>query len=238
MHVSNEDTAPWLDKAMLLLPECRTFYAESPLDELRAWTPEPPIDFDLKEELGAREYKRYRSLILTSMSLDIERFRYANPFWITALMSMKVLGAQGPGMDELLWSQAEDLGLTTRGVESAAAHRAIFQQLNPQDQVTLLRKSASNLTKFRKLHRTISHLYKLGDLHALYRHSYKSLGKQRDLMIRHRNPVMLDKIMMIMVDDQPALISVGVAHLGGYHGVLRSLVSRGVRCEPILQSTH
>lgn len=233
MHVSNQDTAHWLELAREVLHECTHFYAESPLDELSQWTPEPPADFDLQEELGSREYSRYREILQKSMGIDMAMYRYMNPFWITALMSMKVLGARGRGMDELLWEQAQGLGLITGGVESARAHRTIYDQLSPQDQVKHLRESASNISKFRKLHLKISMLYREGDLHGLYRRSYQSLGRQRDLMIRERNPAMLDKVLSIMITDMRALISVGVAHLGGFHGLIRGLKVQGVSCEPI-----
>jgi uncharacterized protein YbaP (TraB family) len=234
---------PAVDRA---LDEVDAFFAELPLDQafgpgmLRrlALPDRKTLDEVLPEDVyGAVERAFQKAGIPFSMMRRLKIWTVAVQLQlIDHLQSF----ASGKALDQLLYDRAKDDLLDVAGIEDVEEQLEVFDGLDQEQQVEMLRKALhareeARLEKRDPLEELIE-LYLEGDVEKLATQGMDEMDgelgeKLADRLIHARNRRMAERIHAHLEDkaDEPAFFAVGAAHFGGPTGILAHLRSRGHR---------
>jgi uncharacterized protein YbaP (TraB family) len=155
-----------------------------------------------------------------------------HPFIVwSALMKSNLQTDHDASPDEILWQTAVNSGKKIAGMESFSGQIDIVRRIPLQSHVTnLVRYLKYNQRAQRQTDKMLQ-LYAAGKIQELGRISRKSLHELRYILSDQRNIHMANRFEQLS-SGQSLFSAVGVAHLGGYHGMLRLLKSKGMRVEP------
>ena len=144
--------------------------------------------------------------------------------------------------DNLLMTQAEDLGLPVIGIETTAEHFAVMDDLSQDEQLTMLRAVLKRTPedKARDFER-LMRVYLQGDAEKLAALNSQITGgmlparlweKMRVKLLDERNVVMLNR-MVTEAKTKALFVAVGASHLAGHTGLIATLKQAGYQLSAV-----
>jgi uncharacterized protein YbaP (TraB family) len=215
---------PAVDRA---LDEVDAFFAELPLDQAFG----PGMLYGAVERAFQKAgipFSMMRRLKIWTVAVQLQLIDHLQSF------------ASGKALDQLLYDRAKDDLLDVAGIEDVEEQLEVFDGLDQEQQVEMLRKALhareeARLEKRDPLEELIE-LYLEGDVEKLATQGMDEMDgelgeKLADRLIHARNRRMAERIHAHLEDkaDEPAFFAVGAAHFGGPTGILAHLRSRGHR---------
>jgi len=242
MHVNSEEAYTPVTMAKLYMEQCANYAGEMDLND-------PELDHigevfinddekRLVDFIGEKKYNKYKKIVSKAYKINLDQINHYRPMVISNMISESILTkSYDLALDHFLWQYAQSLGLTMKGLESAADQFMIMKKIPIDIQLKSLSSCTKDVFKFRKQVLRLSELYKHGELTKLYKTSKKSMGKLRKLMIYDRNEYMTNKLIQIS-EDGATFCAVGAAHLSGGKGMLRKLKLAGFKVTPIISNSN
>ena len=182
--------------------------------------------------LSASMFKRVVA-ILGAYHLEQETVNRLKPW--AAFVTMSYPADLRPILDLQLLNTAKEKGLDTRGLETLEEEGEIFNRMELQDQLTLLKDASCYHDRFLKDFEVMKSLYLKRDLKGLFLYSqrysfddnsvYDSLTGR---LLTRRNRTMTDRMQPILREGG-AFIAIGALHLTGNDGVLDLLNKKNYR---------
>lgn len=242
MHVKDYRAFIFQDIVTHYIDECKIFATEFDLRERGqlqdATVTQLPDDQSLLSLLGERKYNRLNKMIKKSFGLDLNVFITTIPIFVINYLTEKVLvSTNSIPLDTFLWQYAENTHRDLRGVETLEEQLITLHKIPLAYQLKSLSEIGKNPKKFRKQINKLIAMYVNNDLLGLYKKSKKSLGKQRSLLLYDRNEIMSERI-QLLINEKPAFVAIGAAHLSGKRGVLRLLKKAGIIIKPVFLDLH
>ncbi|MCC6723858.1 MAG: TraB/GumN family protein, partial [Saprospiraceae bacterium] len=227
MHVRDRRAFKLLEAVHEKIGECEAFAAEFHLDEqfgaADANAMQMPHGQPLSSLFAPNKYKRYRNVLLKSTGLDMANFETALPFVVLNLATEQLLSRDMPDpLDQHLWNHAKQSGKALHGIETFREQMSVLAQIPLETQVKMLAGLCANIGKFRHYLRRLAEHYEASELQLLYKMVKRNTKDMRQLMLYRRNQVMTERISSL-IQQQPAFVAIGAAHLSGGKGVLRGL---------------
>lgn len=234
---------PAVDRA---LDEVDAFFAELPLDQafgpgmLRrlALPDRKTLDEVLPEDVyGAVERAFQKAGIPFSMMRRLKVWTVAVQLQLIDHMQAF---ASGKALDQQLYDRAKDDLLDVAGIEDVEEQLEVFDGLDEEQQIEMLRKALQAREEARLQERDpleeLIELYLEGDVEKLATQGMDEMDgelgeKLADRLIHARNRRMAERIHAHLEEkgDVPAFFAVGAAHFGGPTGILAQLRARGHR---------
>lgn len=188
----------------------------------------------LKDVIDAPFYERVAT-ILAERGVPEPVLRRMKPWSVAVSLSLPV-GDNTAFLDLRLYNRAEELGLPVVGLETIDEQLGLFDRLDTERQVALLRQTVEQLDELPRMMAEMTDAYRRGDLAYLERVSIEQqAGYDPELlewftqtMIERRNGKMLERLGRILTDGR-SLIAVGALHLPGPTGLLSGLEAGGYR---------
>jgi uncharacterized protein YbaP (TraB family) len=156
--------------------------------------------------------------------------------WALAYMLSVPQQQGGEVLDMKLYTDAVRQGKVACGLETAAEHGKVFDNLSMEEQVAALRQTVQNMDVTEHLFQQLHGAYLARDLAALVRVSSATpwaddpslAAKLVRSLIIDRNQVMVTRMAPYLKSGN-AFFAVGALHLTGEKGILRLLEERGYR---------
>ncbi len=238
MHVKSAVAFRRIDLIKDLIKSCDAFAAELPIDEVnlhpefaRVFLATPANQ--LKSNLSTIRYEKLRSQILRAVNIDIEPIQHIRPMIISNMIDEAMMppGFAQHALDETLWRYAKELSKPTFGLEKVENQINVLQKVEPQQELRAFLGTVKNISRHRTHIKKILNWYETQQIQLLYKSSYKSLGAWRQLLLKNRNQIMVDEL-VLKTQTQSVFAAVGAAHLAGQYGVLRGLKKQGYKIAP------
>ena len=190
----------------------------------------------LDEILGEPLFNRL-SLILNKRGMTPLESVYLKP-WAAMVVLSRSKSQGGYALDEQLYHWGTHQYKQLCALETLEEQLAVFDGLNRQDQITLLKDSLDFMPVIQELNEKLVTAYLKGDLDEIYRRSMElqsqddALAKRlMDSLINQRNNRMLER-MLPKLKQGRVFIAVGALHLPGEHGLLNLLRGAGYAVTP------
>jgi len=240
VHAPDTRAFTWIGPAVERLLSCDCFAGEFDLSEMNDETFDAGIQLPegqtLQDLLPRGSWKQLEFLALKRPGMYAGVLNGQHPFIVwSALMKSNLQTDHDASPDEVLWQTAVNSGKKIAGMESFSGQIDIVRRIPLQSHVT-------NLVRYLKYHQRAQRqtdkmlqLYSAGKIQELGRISRKSLHELRYILSDQRNIHMANRFEQLS-SGQSLFSAVGVAHLGGYHGMLHLLKSKGMRVEPDKES--
>lgn len=237
MHVRDRRAFRQLELVYGKMAECEGYAAEFHLEEgvgqNDANAMQLPNGLRLSSFFPAKEYARYRHVLLKSTGLDMAYFESLLPFVVLNLATEQLLSADMPDpLDQHLWNHAKQAGKTLHGIETFQEQMAVLSKIPLETQVKMLGGLCAHITKFRQYLRRLAAHYEANEVQQLYKMVKRNTKDLRHMMLYQRNELMAERIASLIA-SQSVFISIGAAHLSGGKGVLRLLKRRGFSVKPL-----
>lgn len=239
MHVKSAVAFRQIDQIKALITTCDTFAAELPIDEVN-FHPEFARIFlanpenQLQNNLSSQRYQKVRMQILRAVNIDIEALQHIRPMIISNMIdeAMMPSGTAQHALDETLWRYAKSLNKPSFGLETVENQISVLQKIDAKQELRAFLGAVKNISRHRTHIKKILHWYETQQIQQLYQSSYKSLGAWRSLLLKKRNQVMVEQL-VVHLNQHTVFAAVGAAHLAGKFGVLRGLKQQGFRIKPV-----
>lgn len=159
--------------------------------------------------------------------------------WAVMLMLSGPRTGQGLFLDMALQLEATRQNKTTHGLETMQEQIAVFNGMQIEDQVVLLRDAVHQQHLAAQAIEALTRAYLARDLDALVALSEKykpSDARVNDLLVQRllteRNRLMVER-MQPRLQEGNAFVAVGALHLPGDQGLLQRLARAGYRVSPV-----
>jgi uncharacterized protein YbaP (TraB family) len=143
---------------------------------------------------------------------------------------------QGVPLDMIFMLEAQAAGKRVLGLESVAEQVAVFEGVEEDTQLDLLREMACHYAVFQGEIEAMVKAYAARDLAGLvevsFRHASDDGRALLDALLWSRNERMLERLDEVLAAGD-AFVAVGALHLPGSRGLLRGLEQRGFAVEAI-----
>ncbi|MGE0482852.1 MAG: TraB/GumN family protein [Gammaproteobacteria bacterium] len=143
---------------------------------------------------------------------------------------------QGVPLDMVFMLEAQAAGKAVSGLETVAEQIAVFEGVDEDTQLGLLREMACHYAVFQGEIEAMVEAYAARDLAALveisFRHASDDGQALLDALLWSRNERMLERLDTRLAAGD-AFVAVGALHLPGSRGLLRGLEQRGFAVEAI-----
>jgi uncharacterized protein YbaP (TraB family) len=190
----------------------------------------------LDEILGDRLFNRL-SLELNRRGMTPLEAVYLKP-WAAMIVMSRPQSQGGYALDEQLYHWGVHQYKQLCALETLQEQLSVFDNLNRNDQITLLKDSLNFLPVVQDLNEKLVQAYLKGDLDEIYRRSMELQSKGDELasrlmdsLINQRNLKMLER-MLPELEKGRAFIAVGALHLPGDEGLLNLLRGQGYAVTP------
>lgn len=174
------------------------------------------------------------ALLESGNQLPVEVLTVLKP-WAAMLLLIKPENKSGTFLDKKLASLARNAGVRVQGLETVNEQLSVFDDIEIDDQVSLLHSAMSTLNEKEEAYQQILNAYLSGDLNDLVIISESQLPKDKRLadmisskLITERNQLMFNR-MQNRLQAGNTFIAVGALHLAGEQGLLEKLRAAGYR---------
>lgn len=161
------------------------------------------------------------------------------PWALAVMLSMPARGGGHP-LDIQLYLHALGNGRDVVGLETVAEQLAVFTEMPPALQLTMLQAAIKNRTRLPQQLEEMTGLYLAGDLDGLSRFAASTqdeLPPPLDAWLQHRlidaRNALLSKRLLALLGRQRVLVAIGALHLPGMDGVLAHLRTAGFAIESL-----
>ena len=220
--------APWMQN-------CDLFAGEVDFDDVASetWIQNQFMDSTLRELWGIKKYTRHQHFLQTKLGFSLGKIERIWPMLSTQLIIESTLSSSTEHpMDYLLFQQAKKRGLESNGLEPIELHFDYLKSIPLNIQAGYLDQFLRNYSLHNRKLKAMTKSYLLQDIHKLYKSAKADLGKMKRSMLIQRNHLMSERLIKL-ADKRAGFFVVGVAHLAGYHGMLRILKHKGVRIQAL-----
>lgn len=135
-------------------------------------------------------------------------------------------------LDHYLLQLAQEKELQIENLETFEEMLSVFENLPLAPQIWALKKFACQGGKQWKKFQQSLNAYAEGNLPYLLKQQQKVSGKSRRVILLQRNQAILPRMQKLM-DKGPSLMVLGLYHLIGAQGLLRSLKQKGYLVRPL-----
>ncbi len=238
MHVRDAKAFQELDQVYEAIQACENYAAEYDLNASQGGLSPDIISLpngqQLSDFLRPKQYAKVQKMLLKSYQVDIADYARLLPFFLTDMISHKILSADMPlALDYHLWQFASQHHRQLTGIETLEEQITILQSIPIDYQIRSLLKISSNVSAYRKQLLHLTAVYQTKDIQKIHKVAKKQIGGLRKLMLYDRNRLMAQRI-AAHITHQSVFVAIGAAHLGGAKGVLRLLKHRGIQIQPIM----
>lgn len=227
-------------------------YLRSAIESCEVFAPEIPLHVAAQEEMGqhlylpesismqnllsSRTYNKYQKILNKSFGLNLDSFDRIMPLFLLNFMTQIALKSsmEDPSntMDYQFWSYAESKEKKLASMESIEDHIATLDHIPLSYQLSALKATLSNVSKFRSKTKQLLELYKNEEIHKLYKLSKKSIGSIKDVLLYDRNSKMAQNFINLSSENS-VFAAIGAAHLSGKKGLLHLLTTHGYKVKPV-----
>lgn len=190
----------------------------------------------LDEIVGESLFNRL-SLLLNKRGMTPLESIHLKP-WAAMIVLSRPESQGGYALDEQLYHWAVHQYKHLCALETLDEQLSVFDELNQEDQVTLLKDSLDFMPEVQALNEKLVQSYLKGDLDEIYRRSMELQSKDDELakrlmhsLVNRRNQRMLERILPELEKGR-AFIAVGALHLPGEQGLLNLLRRAGFAVTP------
>lgn len=241
IHVKADFAFIGLSPVLEAIEYCQAFAAELSLEAAAAHselanTVLADPQRHLPTVLSADKYAKIKALLARTLQIDLDQLAHLRPMLLMNMLDESFMppATRSVTLDAFLWNQAKVAGKAIYGLETVQSQVQIMQQMPPADEVTALLQRLKNIRSARRQVHNIIEWYQQGNIQQIYRASYRSLGRQRRVLLTNRNQVMADRIEAIG-QHETVFAAIGAAHLAGKNGVLALLKRKGYVVNPARQ---
>ncbi len=236
MHVQDNRAFSYAEKAKSCISLCEEFYTEIHFDSLSNSlmfdAQKLPEGTSLLSLLGEKKFAKADKIIRKCFGIPLIHMNEILPMIVVNQLVMKfLLEDQAEHLDMTLFKFAQELGKTTKGIETIEGHIAVLKSIPLNLQRKQFLEFVRNPNKYKKKTAALADLYAKGDIYSLYKISKKSMGDIKGIMIYQRNQDMADYI--FKNQKKSAFYAVGAGHLAGKKGILKILKNKGYKTKPI-----
>lgn len=190
-----------------------------------------PEDASLHDILGEALFTRL-SLELNRVGISPLEADRLKP-WAAMIVLSRPESTGGYALDEQLYHWGNHQYKRLCALETLQEQLSIFDELNHDDQISLLEDTLENVSELKDLNEALILAYLSGNLDEIYRHSLNmetgnnELAKRlRESLIDKRNLLMAKRVIPVLKKGN-AFIAVGALHLPGQKGLLQLLRDEG-----------
>jgi len=241
IHVKADFAFTGLQPVLEAMEHCQAFAAELSLEAAAAHnelanTVLADPQRHLPTVLPAHKYTKIRALMARAVQIDLDQLAHLRPMLLMNMLDEAFMppATRPLTLDAFLWNKASASGKVIYGLETVQSQLQLMQQMPPAEEVAAFLQRLKNIQSTRRQVNNIIEWYQQGNIQQIYRASYRSLGRQRRVLLTNRNQVMADRIETIG-QHETVLAAVGAAHLAGKNGVLALLKRRGYVVTPYRQ---
>lgn len=189
---------------------------------------------DLEDLVGADFYARLAAAMQVR-GVPPQLTATMKPWAVYSALSLPAT-EQGTPLDMVFMLEAQAAGKTVRGLETVAEQVAVFESVDEDTQVALLREMACHYAVFQGEVEALVEAYAARDLAALveisFRHASDDGQALLDALLWSRNERMLERLQDPLAAGG-AFVAVGALHLPGSRGLLQGLERQGFRIEAL-----
>ncbi|MEL6820253.1 MAG: TraB/GumN family protein [Calditrichota bacterium] len=191
----------------------------------------------LKELLGEL-YDNIAEAYKDSFDIDLAQFNRINPYFISMMVSEKMLKEPSTSYEAMLLKKAFEHRMGVEGLETVADHVDLLSEYSMEDMIEELLTAPVNLNEQRLIMHEIIDLYLKEELQELYnrmKEEEDESDKYYSLIVEGRNMKWIPKIIRHM-NTESTFIAVGAAHLPGELGLIQLLRKSGYSVTPLPSS--
>ena len=193
---------------------------------------------DLKKMLGENEFNKLLELV-SKYGIGRQVLLNLKPWVVFTALTMPK-PQDGIFLDVILYGAALNDGKDIHGLETADEQVSIFEEIQLDDQVALLKDVIDHYAEFSNINKEMVRRYTQGDLSgvAALQEQYLATKDQRLIhafkrhMIDDRNLRIVNRILP-RIEEQNAFIAIDASLLTGNQGVLHLLRQRGYHISPV-----
>jgi uncharacterized protein YbaP (TraB family) len=158
--------------------------------------------------------------------------------WAAMIVLSRPTSTGGYALDEQLYHWGNHQYKRLCALESLEEQLSIFDELNHNDQISLLRDTLDNAPELKDLNEELILAYLSGNLDKIYSQSLEMEGGNSELAIRLRESLIdrrnekMAKRLVAVLERGDAFIAVGALHLPGKKGLLQLLRDQGYIVTP------
>jgi len=195
-----------------------------------------PKDQFLDELLGDALFNRL-SLKLNKLGITPLEAAHLKP-WAAMVVLSRPESQGGFALDQQLYQWGVHQYKQLCALETLEEQLAVFDKLNLQDQITLLKDSLDFLPQVQELNEKLIQAYIVGNLDEIYRRSMELQSNDDELtqrlmdaLIDQRNIKMVERMKTKLAHGR-VFIAVGALHLPGKNGLISLLRKEGYAVTP------
>lgn len=231
MHVRASDAHLFLQHIIPYLGEIDQYAAEYDLRE--EVPPLPQQHFDLLDQMGPKVFTKTQAIIKKATGIDLIHFRYYHPTLTQGLIDASFFSNDHAlPLDQVLWNQAGVLGCSRYGLESLSDQMTFLQSIPTDQAIKSIKDVARSICTYRRQANNMLRWYRAQRVELIYQKARKGLGKQRKLLLFHRNFQMVQRFQALS-EDGSIMAGVGAGHLGGNQGMIALLKKKHWKVKPI-----
>ena len=194
-----------------------------------------PDGQQLSDLYSERQYARMCTVFYKCTGVKLQTISDLKPMAISNILAEAYAYQDyGLALDHHLWNHASKANKMLFGLESVQDQIDILERIPMKNQITSLKQTLRNVTKYGNTIEQLGKLYAKGQVHKLYRKSKKSLGALKSIMLYDRNANMVSKFIEIS-SEHSLFAAVGAAHLSGKYGMLHLLHAQGYVIAPVYE---
>ena len=194
---------------------------------------EEPVDY--KGALTDAQYQKLDKNLTKSMGAGMEFLKVMKPFAISSLLQLTVMDCAQPASYETTFMEmANNQGVSTSGLETAAFQMSIFDGIPLDEQMSWIIDFLDNEEQGKEDWKEMLKLYKTQDVEALGKslNDYPEYKRYEDELLTKRNKRWIPQIEKL-AKEKSVFVAVGAAHLGGKNGVIKLLKAAGYKVKPV-----
>lgn len=190
-------------------------------------------DLTIDSLLSPEDYRLLESFANDSVRMGMFMFKKMKPIYIQQTLNTLSFSRDVSSYEITLTEMFKKSGKPVEGLESFDFQLGLLNQITYDDQAKMLMDFIKNHAESKLELDSLIAAYKREDLGALSELVRKSdLGNYTSFLLNKRNENWIPKIEKIM-EEAPAFIAVGAAHLGGEKGILNLLKEKGYVVRPV-----
>ena len=237
MHVQDQRAFRFVEPVLEVMDSCAVFATEFNLDEAtQGISPNYlrlPGQQSYHDFLTAKQIGKLQKVVQQQVNLDIQPYLTMKPLVLIQLITAFLLQKDEQySLDEYLFRQARQRGISCVGLETYAEQLEILNQLPLENQFKSLVAISKNFKRFRKQLLKTTTAYESADVQQIFKAAKKSAQGMRKILLYNRNALMTERFLNLARENS-LLAAVGAGHLGGKKGVLRQLKMANCRIFPV-----
>ena len=198
-----------------------------------------PENFDLRTYFSDEEWSKIKQTLLNPYRIDIEKFRNLHPFFLTSVISTRMLPqcASGPktpiSYESWLTTNYGSIGHSQSPIGSLETSEEALRSIGLDMDANEMAKELSALQSLNTIKnsaiadlKNMTRSYFKDDLNEIRAHFMKDNPRDHFGLLFNRNEAWMEKIPGEL-ENGPVFIAVGAAHLIGSKGLLGLLLDAG-----------